>query len=259
VTVRQSPLRHSELVRRPSCTAHRSGALPVFITRSLNLSDSRQIIARGICRPHDRDRRTLVSTSVRTRKRHAPRLIRATFSASGEVEGAGRRRQISAVISRRAGAPLWNEDEVGSRPPAGRAVEGRYWLNGSGLHLRADLRRGKPNDLFQVTRDPNRLSSDSPRRAATGRRRKEAAGFSNTYARVGIRLAQALQHGKDHRSQVCTTLTTLGIEPPGLRRLRLRGTETVGRGAAAVGQRRCCGVNSTVGVPTEGRIERWAR
>ena len=30
----------------------------------------------------------------------------------------------------------------------------------------------------------------------------------------GIRLAQALHHGTDHRSQVCTALTTLGIEPP---------------------------------------------
>jgi uncharacterized damage-inducible protein DinB len=33
-------------------------------------------------------------------------------------------------------------------------------------------------------------------------------------ASVGIRLAQALHHGTDHRSQVCTALTTLGIEPP---------------------------------------------
>ena len=34
------------------------------------------------------------------------------------------------------------------------------------------------------------------------------------HARAGIRLAQALHHGSDHRSQVCTALTTLGIEPP---------------------------------------------
>jgi uncharacterized damage-inducible protein DinB len=37
---------------------------------------------------------------------------------------------------------------------------------------------------------------------------------SETRAPVGIRLAQALHHGTDHRSQICTTLTTLGIEPP---------------------------------------------
>ena len=30
----------------------------------------------------------------------------------------------------------------------------------------------------------------------------------------GIRLAQALHHGTDHRSQICTALTTLGVEPP---------------------------------------------
>lgn len=34
------------------------------------------------------------------------------------------------------------------------------------------------------------------------------------HARAGIRLAQALHHGTDHRSQICTALTTLGIEPP---------------------------------------------
>jgi uncharacterized damage-inducible protein DinB len=32
----------------------------------------------------------------------------------------------------------------------------------------------------------------------------------------GIRLAQALHHGTDHRSQIFTALTTLGIEPPGI-------------------------------------------
>lgn len=35
-------------------------------------------------------------------------------------------------------------------------------------------------------------------------------------APVGIRLAQALHHGSDHRSQVCSALTTLGIEPPSI-------------------------------------------
>jgi uncharacterized damage-inducible protein DinB len=33
-------------------------------------------------------------------------------------------------------------------------------------------------------------------------------------APVSIRLAQALHHGTDHRSQICTALTALGIEPP---------------------------------------------
>jgi uncharacterized damage-inducible protein DinB len=39
---------------------------------------------------------------------------------------------------------------------------------------------------------------------------------SETHAPMGIRLAQALHHGTDHRSQICTVLTTLGIEPPGI-------------------------------------------
>jgi uncharacterized damage-inducible protein DinB len=37
---------------------------------------------------------------------------------------------------------------------------------------------------------------------------------SEAHAPLGIRLAQVVHHGTDHRSQVCTALTTLGIEPP---------------------------------------------
>jgi uncharacterized damage-inducible protein DinB len=43
----------------------------------------------------------------------------------------------------------------------------------------------------------------------------EDNGFE-THAPLGIRLAQALHHGTDHRSQVCTALTGLGIEPPAI-------------------------------------------
>jgi uncharacterized damage-inducible protein DinB len=35
-------------------------------------------------------------------------------------------------------------------------------------------------------------------------------------AMVGVRLAQALHHGTDHRSQICTALTSLGVEPPSI-------------------------------------------
>jgi uncharacterized damage-inducible protein DinB len=37
---------------------------------------------------------------------------------------------------------------------------------------------------------------------------------TDSHAPMGIRLAQALLHGTDHRSQICTALTSLGIEPP---------------------------------------------
>jgi uncharacterized damage-inducible protein DinB len=39
---------------------------------------------------------------------------------------------------------------------------------------------------------------------------------SETHAATGIRLAQVLHHGTDHRSQICTALTTLCVEPPGI-------------------------------------------
>ena len=36
----------------------------------------------------------------------------------------------------------------------------------------------------------------------------------NFHSPLGFRLAQVLEHGTDHRSQICTALTSLGIEPP---------------------------------------------
>lgn len=37
---------------------------------------------------------------------------------------------------------------------------------------------------------------------------------SDSHAPIGIRLAQVVHHGTDHRSQICTALTSLGIQPP---------------------------------------------
>ena len=37
---------------------------------------------------------------------------------------------------------------------------------------------------------------------------------SESHAPLGIRLAQVIHHGSDHRSQVCTALTNLGITSP---------------------------------------------
>jgi len=39
---------------------------------------------------------------------------------------------------------------------------------------------------------------------------------SDSGAPLGVRLAQVIHHGTDHRSQVCTSLTNLGIEPPAI-------------------------------------------
>ena len=41
--------------------------------------------------------------------------------------------------------------------------------------------------------------------------RGEGGEFHST---MGLRLAQVAHHGSDHRSQVCTALTSLGITPP---------------------------------------------
>jgi uncharacterized damage-inducible protein DinB len=43
----------------------------------------------------------------------------------------------------------------------------------------------------------------------------ESDGFQR-WASVGLRLAGTLVHGADHRSQICTALTTIDVEPPKL-------------------------------------------
>jgi uncharacterized damage-inducible protein DinB len=57
------------------------------------------------------------------------------------------------------------------------------------------------------------LSGDLDPDAVVVRHREDG---SQSHAPVGIRLAQALHHGTDHRSQVCTVLTTIGVEPPAI-------------------------------------------
>jgi uncharacterized damage-inducible protein DinB len=49
-----------------------------------------------------------------------------------------------------------------------------------------------------------------PREVVIARRKDGTEG----YAPLGIRLAQAIHHGTDHRSQICTGLSGLGIQPP---------------------------------------------
>lgn len=41
----------------------------------------------------------------------------------------------------------------------------------------------------------------------------ENDGFQR-WAPVGLRLAGSLEHGTDHRSQICTAITTIGVTPP---------------------------------------------
>lgn len=54
----------------------------------------------------------------------------------------------------------------------------------------------------------------SPDPAVTVTRNRDDG--TSSHAPMGVRLAQVVHHGTDHRSQVCTALTSLGIEPPAI-------------------------------------------
>jgi uncharacterized damage-inducible protein DinB len=60
----------------------------------------------------------------------------------------------------------------------------------------------------------SRLLAENPDPDAVLERHRDDG--SETRAPMGIRLAQVLHHGTDHRSQICTALTTLGVEPPAI-------------------------------------------
>ena len=68
---------------------------------------------------------------------------------------------------------------------------------------------------------------------------------------MSIQLAQALHHGTDHRSQICTALTVLDVEPPAIDVLDFGLQEgrvveiTVGASRAGRGQRPVGGVGPT--------------
>jgi uncharacterized damage-inducible protein DinB len=61
----------------------------------------------------------------------------------------------------------------------------------------------------------SRLLAENPDPDAVVHEIDESDGLERD-APFGIRLALALHHGTDHRSQICTALTSLGLEPPSI-------------------------------------------
>ena len=101
----------------------------------------------------------------------------------------------------------------------------RHLVDGDVFYLNV-LRGGKPEPFDREASDIATLravmeaNDEAWQRQIAGDRdpaidvvEYEESGYE-THAPFGIRLAQALYHGTDHRSQVCTALTTLGVEPP---------------------------------------------
>ncbi len=103
----------------------------------------------------------------------------------------------------------------------------RHIVDGDVFYLDV-LRGGEPEPFDKATSDIATLRAVMAAHAAAWQRQVvgdpdptavvveyEDSGYE-THAPLGIRLAQALYHGADHRSQVCTALTSLGVEPPAI-------------------------------------------
>ena len=99
-------------------------------------------------------------------------------------------------------ADSWYLVDIGGG--AGRGIE----ADDMGLaELRSTMERdaGAWSDLLA-----NNLDAD-----AVVKEVDETDGFERD-ATVGVRLAQAIHHGTDHRSQICTALSSIGVEPPSI-------------------------------------------
>ena len=78
------------------------------------------------------------------------------------------------------------------------------WMDLPELRAAMERNAGAWTSLLEQDLDPDSI---------VVRRREDG---SEGHAPLGIRLAQALHHGTDHRSQICTALTIVGVEPPAI-------------------------------------------
>jgi uncharacterized damage-inducible protein DinB len=132
------------------------------------------------------------------------RVIDACLALSPEqLEAAvpGTYGSILATMRHLVGADAWYLESL-----SGGRVPGIDEDNMGLPELRAAMERNGPAWTEILAEDPD------PDTVYVAR---SSDGFE-THAPVGIRIAQVLHHGTDHRSQICTALTTLGVEPPGI-------------------------------------------
>jgi uncharacterized damage-inducible protein DinB len=78
-------------------------------------------------------------------------------------------------------------------------------LDLAALHAAAERNAARWSSFLSTSPDPDEMVTEVD----------PADGFRRV-APVDLRLAAALNHGSDHRSQICTALTTLGMRPPAI-------------------------------------------
>ena len=121
-----------------------------------------------------------------------------------ETAAPGTYGSILATLRHLVGADTWYLFRLsGERyQPIDEETEQRMGL----AELRAAIERNGPrwSEVVAAQPDPDEI---------VVARRDDGTEYR---APRGIRLAQVIHHGTDHRSQICTVLTTLGVEPPGI-------------------------------------------
>ena len=109
---------------------------------------------------------------------------------------------ITGTMRHLVGADSWYLFDI-TGDPARRIEEGEMGLPELRVAMEADDLAWSA--FLATDPDPDRVVKEVD----------ETDGYEKD-ATIGIRLAQALHHGSDHRSQICTALTTLGVDPPAI-------------------------------------------
>jgi uncharacterized damage-inducible protein DinB len=114
----------------------------------------------------------------------------------------GTRGPIIQTLAHIVDGDTWDLDLFDGRSLAEAAEAG---LELSALRAAAERNAARWSSFLSTSPDPGAMVTEVD----------PADGFRRV-APIDLRLAAALSHGSDHRSQICTALSTLGVRPPAI-------------------------------------------
>jgi uncharacterized damage-inducible protein DinB len=110
---------------------------------------------------------------------------------------------LAATIGHMIDSAAWYQHRLGLERLAWEAGKHRT-DDPRELRRRADEVRARWDSVLEKPVDPEAIVDDVDEDGTV------------EHIRAGVYLAQALNHGSDHRDQACTIITTLGLQPPEL-------------------------------------------